>query len=365
MQPDLSKGAHLSRRGLIAGTGAFAAWASIPRFAKASGRDPRLVVIVLRGGLDGLAAVAPLGDPGYSALRGPFTPIFDSESSAFPLGSFFALHPAMQVFARLYRQGQAAVIHAVATPYRERSHIGGLEVLESGEPRPGSTTSGWLNRALTALPSGSRVAFHGGIAMGAATPLILRGSAPVLGWSLQAPPPSAISVPLRMRQTAQRIAELIAADDGPRIAALVLEGWDTHSRQGGAAGRLARLLGGLDAVFEEFEMRLKTAWADTAIVAITEFGRTVRTNASGGTDHGSGGAAFLAGGAIKGGRVIADWPGLAPKRLYEGRDLLPTADLRAVLGGILKDHLGLSEKVIRASVFPESGHIRPAAGLIA
>jgi uncharacterized protein (DUF1501 family) len=168
-----------------------------------------------------------------------------------------------------------------------------------------------------------------------------------------------------MRHAAQGAASLMAADDGPRIAALAFDGWDTHANEGGASGRLAQLLGGLDGAFEEFEKGLGPLWKDTAVVAVTEFGRTARINGTTGTDHGTGTIAFLAGGAIAGGRVIADWPGLKDAQLYQNRDLAPTADLRAALKGVLMDHLGLSTAALGDAVFPESSRVKPMKGLVA
>jgi uncharacterized protein (DUF1501 family) len=157
----------------------------------------------------------------------------------------------------------------------------------------------------------------------------------------------------------------MAADDGPRVAALAFDGWDTHVNEGGATGRLAMLLGGLDGAFEEFEKGLGARWKDTAIVAVTEFGRTARINGSVGTDHGTGTVAFVAGGAVKGGRVIADWPGLKPTQLYQNRDLNPTTDVRAVLKGLLAEQFGLSPAVLADEVFPDSAAVKPMSGLIA
>ena len=171
--------------------------------------------------------------------------------------------------------------------------------------------------------------------------------------------------PAGMRQAAEGAARLLAANDGPRIAALVFDGWDTHAGEGGATGRLMQLLGGLDSAIAAFETGLGPAWRETVIVAITEFGRTAHINGTNGTDHGTGTVAFLAGGAVAGGRVVADWPGLKPARLYEGRDLAPTTDLRAVLKGVLADHLGLSPAVLAQAVFPGTQTLRPMRGLIA
>ncbi|BCG98130.1 hypothetical protein MesoLj131b_01300 [Mesorhizobium sp. 131-2-5] len=242
--------------------------------------------------------------------------------AALPLDGFFAVNPAMPVFARLFKDKQAAVVHAAATGYRERSHFDGQDVLESGFAGPGHVATGWLNRALESLPAGDRVATLGGLAVGPSTPLVIRGAAPVLGWA-------------------------------------------THANEGGATGRLATLLGGLDGAFEEFEKGLGERWKDTAIVAITEFGRTAQINGSVGTDHGTGTVVLLAGGAIKGGRIIADWPGLKPAQLYEQRDLAPTSDVRAVLKGLLADQFGLSAAVLADKVFPESAAAKPMRDLIA
>jgi uncharacterized protein (DUF1501 family) len=163
---------------------------------------------------------------------------------------------------------------------------------------------------------------------------------------------------------ARGAAKLMAADDGPRIGALAFDGWDTHANEGGPVGRLAQLLSGLDGALAEFESGLGPHWRDTVVVVATEFGRTARINGTEGTDHGTGTVALLAGGAVKGGRVISDWPGLKLANLYEGRDLAPTTDLRAVLKGVLRDHLGLSERALGTSVFPDSATARPMAGLV-
>ena len=172
-------------------------------------------------------------------------------------------------------------------------------------------------------------------------------------------------IALAMRQTAEGAARLIGADDGPRIAALAFDGWDTHANEGGATGRLAQLLGGLDGAIATFETQMGPRWKDTVVVAVTEFGRTVHINGTTGTDHGTGTVAFLAGGALHGGRVIADWPGLKSAELYEARDLQPTTDLRAVLKGLLADQFDLSADALGRSVFPDTLGVRPMSGLVA
>ncbi|MGH8277522.1 MAG: DUF1501 domain-containing protein, partial [Steroidobacteraceae bacterium] len=371
-----------------------------------NGRDPNLIVIILRGALDGLSAVGPVGDPDYEGLHGDIALSLTGEHAALPLDGFFALNPAMPTFARLYKTGQATLVHAVATSYRERSHFDGQDVLESGFAGPGRTDSGWLNRAIGNLPAGDKVHSTRGLGVGAVAPLVMRGPAPVLGWAPQIVPTAsddlaarvldlymhrdpALAAALRegletdklaargglagdiakarggmdqpngMRQAAMGAARLMAADGGPRVAALSFDGWDTHANEGGATGQLARRLSGLDAAFEEFEKGLAGKWNDTAVVAITEFGRTARINGTIGTDHGTATVAFLAGGAVKGGRVIADWPGLKPAQLYQGRDLKPTADLRAVLKGLLSGQFGLTAAVLAEKVFPDSANVKP------
>nr|WP_255608823.1 DUF1501 domain-containing protein [Methylosinus sp. Sm6] len=385
------------------------ALAHFPRGARAAAaRDPRLVVIVLRGALDGLSAVAPVGDPDYAAVRGSLalSPIGDKR--ALPLDGFFALHPSMPVFARLYKEGRASVVHAVATGYRERSHFDGQDVLESGHAGPGHTESGWLNRAVFALESTTPARLRG-LGVGAAAPLVMRGPAPALGWAPQVLPPAGedlaqrlldlythgdptlaaalragldadriatsggltgdvakarggMDQPNGMRQAAMGAARLLATPDGPRVAALAFDGWDTHANENSL---LATRLSGLDGALEQFETGLGEAWKDTAVVVITEFGRTARINGTGGSDHGTASVAFLAGGAVRGARVVADWPGLKTNQLHQGRDLAPTQDLRSVLKGLIADQFGLSAQTLAEKVFPDSAAAPPLRGLIA
>ncbi len=405
-----------SRRAVLGAAGALFAWSFVPRFAHAAGaRDCRFVTIVLRGALDGLSAVAPVGDPDYAALRESIALETGGSDPALPLDGFFALHPAMPNFARLYRARQALVVHAVATGYRERSHFDGQDVLESGQPGPGRIETGWLNRLALALPAGERVSPHAAgarvLGVGAVAPLVVRGRAPVLGWAPPSLPRAGDDLAARlmdlyaqrdpllaealaagldteklarregmagdnrpaggpadprgMVQIAEGAARLIAADDGPRIAALAFEGWDTHANEGGAKGQLANRLGGLDAALAAFERILGERWKDTAVMVVTEFGRTARINGTTGTDHGTGTVAFLAGGAVRGGRVVADWPGLKEAQLHEARDLRPTQDLRGVAKGVLADLFGVSAAALAADIFPDSTGIAPVRGLVA
>ena len=397
-----------TRRAVLGASSALFAWAFIPRFAHAAGgRDPRFITIILRGALDGLTAVPPVGDPDYQTLRQSIAMTTSGPEAALPLDSFFALHPSMPNFNRLYRAGQAAVVHASATPYRDRSHFDGQDVLESGYEMPGRVDSGWLNRMLEGLPKGDKVSPGAseirGLSVGANAPLVIRGKAPVLGWSPSNLQPVSDDLPPRlmdlynhtdplfakilaegistgkiaagldvkarggpgdptgMEQMARGAARLLAQDDGPRVAALAFEGWDTHA---GEVDRLNKLLVGLDNSFAAFQQELGPSWKDTAIFVATEFGRTAQVNGTQGTDHGTGTTAFLAGGAIKGGRVIADWPGLKQAQLRDGRDLAATTDLRAVVKGIAVDLLGASPAALMRDVFPGSDHVLPMKGLI-
>ena len=403
--PHLSSLVSPSRRAVIGGAGALFSWAFMPRLARAAGsRDPRLVVIVLRGALDGLTAVPPIGDPSYKALREQIAFGFDGPNKALPLDGFFGLHPSMANFARLYAAKQAAIVHASATAYRDRSHFDGQDVLESGYPVPGHTDSGWLNRLLATLPKGGRIAPGSrGLAVGANAPLVMRGPASVLGWApatlkqADAELPQRLSDlyaqtdpmfarlleegiqtgkiasgldmkarggpgdPTGMAQMAAGAARLLAQPDGPRIAALAFEGWDTHAQE---LGRLSRLLGGLDGAFAAFEKEMGPAWNDTVVVVMTEFGRTAHVNGTQGTDHGTGSVMFLAGGAVRGGRVIADWPGLRSNQLRDGRDLAATTDMRAVLKGVAVDLLDASPAALGRDVFPNSEPVQPGKGLV-
>jgi uncharacterized protein (DUF1501 family) len=401
-----------SRRAVLGTAGALFAWSFIPRMAHAApgARDPRFLLVILRGALDGLSAVPPIGDPDYAGLREGIALAKDGEKPALPLDGFFYLHPALPNLARLYRQNEATVIHAVATGYRARSHFDGQDVLESGQGGPGKVDDGWLNRLISALPPGERIAAKGALGVGAVPPLVVRGRAPVMGWAPPVLPKAGDDLIQRvmdlygqrdpvlakafalgidteklatregmggdrkgrggpdsaegMKQIAAGAARLVAADDGPRIAALAFEGWDTHANEGGASGRLANLLGGLDGALATFEEVLKPRWKDTVVMVVTEFGRTAKVNGTVGTDHGTGTVAFLLGGAVKGGRVLADWPGLRPENLFENRDLKPTTDLRTVAKGVVSDLFGLSGPVLAEKVFPGTQGLGPMKGLI-
>jgi uncharacterized protein (DUF1501 family) len=410
-----------SRRELLLASGSLFAWAYLPKLALAEGRDPRLLVIVLRGALDGLATVAPVGDPDWIKLRGDKALMLEGATPALGLDSFFALNPAMPNLHRLYQAKQAAIVHAVATPYRERSHFDGQDVLESGLSKPGVVDTGWLNRALGTLEAADRAGAkpQNAFAVGPVTPLVVRGPAPVMSWTPPRLPPAADDTVMRLldlynhtdpqlarviqermglaaiakaggmgqtppnkagpggaaavrayfAEAAGAAAKFLARPDGPRIGALSFDGWDTHADEGAASGRLASLLGALDGAIGAVESGMLESgmgdtWKETVVAVVTEFGRTARINGTEGTDHGTATVALLAGGALKGGRVIADWPGVGETALYEKRDLKPTTDLRAVLKGLLKDHVRVDEKALATAVFPGSANIKPMTGLV-
>ena len=405
-----------SRRDVLLASGTLFAWAYLPKIALAEGRDPRFLAIILRGALDGLAAVAPVGDPDWVTLRGDSALTLQGKTPALNLNDFFALNPAMPNLHRMFAANEAIIVHACATPYRERSHFDGQDVLESGLTKPTLSESGWLNRALAGLAAGGRVNPSGGkaFAVGPVTPLVVRGAAPVLPWSPQRilpagedtvtrlldlyrhsdpkfaaalegharlaaleragdmeqklKPGAAAPGPGQVRayfaEVAGTAAKFLAQPDGPRVGALALDGWDTHNNEGIANGRLAQLLGALDGALAAIEANMGPAWRDTVVALVTEFGRTARINGTEGTDHGTATVALLVGGALKGGRVIADWPGLKAADLYENRDLKPTTDLRGVLKGLLRDHLRADERALAQNVFPGSADVKPLAGLV-
>lgn len=435
---------QLLARGLATGAvGAFATGAGsllMPRFAFANTPgDARFVFIILRGALDGLTAVPPIGDSAYAALREEIAvPLPGQADGALRLDGTFGLHPSLSFMNECWQAKQLAVCHAVATPYRERSHFDGQDVLESGYTRPHAAQSGWLNRALAGLPAakgragadGAKRRSEVGVALGPNIPLVMRGPAEVASWS-----PSRLRVldddtlqrigdlyqddPLLARRLADALASdaiaqeaqrsggaaadmaqpaaatadmtqanaagtetgetltqrtaraqrqggaqysevvkaaagFISRPDGPRVAVFDTTGWDTHASEGGSKGQLAYRLGALDAGLRTLRESLGSTWSDTAVLIATEFGRTAAVNGTRGTDHGTGSAAFLLGGAIRGGRMLGDWPGLAANALYQGRDLRATTDMRSLMKSLLRDHLGVPQRHIEREVFPDS-----------
>ena len=384
---------NLSRRTLV---GAGAASLFVPALAFGATTSKRLVVVVLRGGMDGLAAAPPVGDPAYAIARGVLA---QQKAQTLALDATFALHPRFENLHAMYRAGDAAVIHAACTPYRERSHFDAQNVLETGGVRPYARNAGWLNAALKALPA-DRAAGRPelGLSLAQQAPLILRGDASVATWSPSPLPDANADTVARLMDLygrrdpglATALQSAIAANgvtmgggglraggraiapmtkaaarflkqpDGPVAAVIEMGGWDTHANQGAETGQLANNFALLDEGLAALKTDLGETWRDTVVVVMTEFGRTVAPNGNRGCDHGTGAAAFLLGGAVRGGRVIADWPGLAQNQLNEGRELRATIDLRAVLKGVVRDHLGVSD----ANAFPESAAARAMDGLL-
>jgi uncharacterized protein (DUF1501 family) len=395
-----------TRRSLL-GTGAtLTLLAPFARLAAAAPNpDARLVLVILRGGLDGLAAVPPYAEPLYAQLRGPIALARPgNEGGALDLDGTFGLHPALGNLHAMYRAREALVLHAAATPYRDRSHFDAQNVLEAGGVVPGGSGGGWLNRALAALESQGDA--RAAVALADAVPLVLRGELAVASWA-----PSRLPVPgddllVRLRklywaadpalaqslydalevraivgdQSEQRMdgraglsvaplasaaARFLNAANGPRIAVLDAGGWDTHANQGAAQGPLAQRLGGLDAGLQLLKAELGANWKQTTVVVVTEFGRAAAANGTRGTDHGTAGCAFIVGGAVAGGRVLADWPGLSPRDLHDGRDLRPTTDLRALFKAVLHDRFGVSEAALARTVFPGSDVVEPLSNVTA
>ena len=388
----------LDRRRLLAGLGVgglsltFAGQAA----AQASGGRPKLVVIIARGAMDGLSVTAPFADTDYIRLRGPLAMKAPGEAEGgLSLEQGFALHPALGGLHGLYGQGQLRFAPAVAIPTRIRSHFDAQDMLESGGERLHQSDSGWLNRALGAVNGR-------GLSIGAQTPLILRGPAETSSWA----PGGRIGGDDRLASLLQdlyvedrllatnlargleteaqaqsmtsgtdgtprrgdaaglgsAVARLMTGEAGADVVALSLDGWDTHARQ---ATQLQARLTQLDQLVGGLRQGLGAEWSRTVVVVATEFGRTARINGTQGTDHGTASTLMLAGGAIRRGSPIGDWPGLTDAALFENRDLAPTLDVRSVFKGVLRDHLGVDRAALDTRVFPDSGAEAPAVtGLV-
>lgn len=369
----------LDRRLFLRGSTALVAAAGIPGVALARANTPRrFVFIIQRGAADGLSILGPTGDPQFSAIRGGFDQ--DLQTGA-RLGSFFTLHPALAELGGMYASRQALFVHAAASPYRNRSHFDGQNVLETGGASAYQLKDGWLNRLLGLLPAADSKA----LALSDTVPMALRGSNQASSYA-----PSKLTGPsedllqrvgamydgdaqlhglwseaVATRMTAGNIdatgqngaaiggvaAKLLSGDSGARIAMIETNGWDTHSAQ---RGRLAAQLKNLDEIVGALQSGLGADWASTLVIAATEFGRTARPNGTGGTDHGEASVAMLFGGGLAGGKVIADWPGLSSAALYEGRDLKPTTALDSLIAGALAQHYGLEPARVMSTLFPES-----------
>lgn len=376
----------LIRSAAIGGT--FAALAPRIAFAAAP-TERRFVFIIQRGAADGLGTLAPVGDPAFAGLRGALAEDFATGAK---LDGMFALHPNLATVAGLYRGGEALFAHAIASPYRDRSHFDGQNVLETGGAGAYQVKDGWLNRLLSVLPQDQARA----IAVSATVPMALRGVREVSSYAPSNLPDASDDLLQRVAMlyqgdqqlhglwsealstrslagdlaaggganaaaTGSLAARLLTPANGARIAMIETGGWDTHA---GQRGRLAAQLKGLDAMIAALKTGLGPLWSQTIVLVATEFGRTAAVNGTGGTDHGTGAAAMLLGGAVKGGRVLADWPGLAQANLYEGRDLKPTAELDALIGGAVAGHFGIDPARVMPALFPASGKTKAVAGLV-
>jgi uncharacterized protein (DUF1501 family) len=357
-------------------------------FAQTGQSPGKFVFVILRGAMDGLAAVVPYNDPAYRGLRGAIA--LDGPggpNGVLPLSDGFGLHPALRGLHGLWRDKQMSFMHGAASPYRERSHFDAQDVLETGNATLSSANTGWLNRAIGMLPN---QAGKEGIGIGRTLPLVLKGSSKAGTWAPPLAEQSGMDTLNRLMDMyagdallgpalamaietdkiaggsamaitnggrgggayaplASAAARILTAQGGPAAAVLSLEGWDTHAAQGGAQGQLANRFTQLDSAITALKTGLGPMWATTTVVVATEFGRTARVNGTGGTDHGTGGAAFILGGAVAGGKMLGDWPGLS--RLYQDRDVMPVNDLRTLFTTGLTNAWRLDEAAIKARVF--------------
>lgn len=376
---DLSRRRFLGT-GLAIGCSAAASPLVTPvALARAPGEN-RLVVIVLRGAMDGIDLVRPVGERGFAGMR---PQLFDPRRPGHDLDGFFALHPKMSALAPLWSAGELAFVQAVSTPYRgKRSHFDGQDFLENGGYAPNGGLmpgrDGWLNRTIGLIPGADiQTAFS----VGQESMLLMEGDRPVSSWTPEAQVGLSAQARLLLERlyendrafaeaarmafdiadstdqdTERRGAAALAAFAAARlraetrIAAFSIGGWDTHR---GQANVIGRAMDELTAAIVTLKAGLGPDWSRTTVAAVTEFGRTVRENGSRGTDHGTGGAMLLAGGTLSAARVHGRWPGLGEGDLLENRDLRPTDDMRRPLGWLLAGLFGLSPRDVERTVFPQ------------
>jgi uncharacterized protein (DUF1501 family) len=386
---------------------ALMAYSSRLAFADVQG-DNRLIIVILRGAMDGLAAVPPYGDRHYAERRANLVlPMPGEADGILMLDPLFGLHPALAPIQPLWAAGELLIVPATSGGYHTRSHFDAQDLLETGFTERHGEAAGWLNRALFEVqPKGSPRRL--GLALGPVIPLMLRGNVPVASWeaaNMKAATPGLLAVMSKLyahdplfgpaladgikaqslsdevlgadspemagkagaglgafRAMAEAAGGLLAAKDGPRVAVMDIGGWDTHVGQGTVKGRLGNNLAGLAAGLDQLRVSLGEAWKKTVVVCVTEFGRTVAPNGTGGTDHGTASVTLVLGGAVRGGRIAGDWPGL--EQLAENRDLRAATDQRAVLKGVLGQHLGIAGDRLDNAVFPGSGSVRPMAALV-
>ena len=370
------------RNSLVVGCSAAASPLVTPVTLAAVPGEARLVVIILRGAMDGLDAVQPYGDRDFASYRQklPFGP----DAGAQDLDGFFSLNQGLGDLMPMWKGEELGFAHAVSTPYRDkRSHFDGQDVLEAGvSGEISASNGGWLNRALSLIPHARA---ETALAVGRDNMLLLKGDAPAVSWSpeidmelsdhgrslldmIYADDPlfhsaSAQAIELSQEidrargmnsskaQQAGALASFAAQrlNDETRIAAFSIGGWDTHR---GQKTGLPKALQQLATSLTTLKAELGANWSKTVVLAMTEFGRTVRENGGGGTDHGTGGAMVMAGGMLRGGRVYTDWPGLGESALYAGRDLMPTRDVRAYAAWMLRVQFGLAVSDLEGLVFP-------------
>ena len=391
----------LQRRSLLGNTGAGLLLGPFaPRLALAGApTSKRCVLLLARGGLDGLHALAPYADRDYRALRPTLALYADAAPvPALNLDGYFAFHPDLAPLADLYGNGELLVLPASTSRYRDRSHFDAQNVLETGADAPYGARDGWLNRALAGLNDGDP---RLGLALGPTVPLLLQGDTPVQTWSDSQLPPVTEEFLYRLAQmyaddaafartleqaqgtrppdidadgmrsnppkgqslslSAQAAADFLARREGPRIAVLESTGWDTHFDQ---SRRLSLLFAEVADALITLRQGLGSAWGETVVIVVSEFGRTAAENGSRGTDHGTGGIALAAGGAVAGGQILGDWPGLSRSALYEERDVLATSSYESLFKAILVGHLGLTEGFVEDRVFPASRDLAPLAGVL-
>ncbi len=384
----------LNRREFVMGLGAAGLLGTIPKFAfGASGQGSRLLVLMLRGAMDGMDALRAYGDPHFSSLR---SSLMDGADIGHRIDGNFALHPSLNFANELFGKKELMPIVAVAPPYRQRSHFDAQDCLENGTDKPGGANTGWLDRCVRAMPGSE------GLALAAVMPLIFRGGGKVTNWS----PPMKQAADEGLLQRLQALyandsdlsenfakamigeqegmdmpgmsttvrrgggqleammtaaGSFMAKTEGPRVTFVEDTGWDSHR---GQAAQLKRKLAELDAGLKAFNTAAASIWSETVVMVVTEFGRTAAVNGTGGTDHGTGGLMLMAGGAVRGGRVMGQWPGLRSSDLYEGRDLRTTTDMRSIFKTVVANHLAVSESAIESRLFPDSRAIRAMDGLL-
>jgi uncharacterized protein (DUF1501 family) len=414
--PEFSRRAFIGRAAALGAAGVVmlspSAWAARALSGDASRK--RLVVVFMRGAVDGLSVVVPHGEPNYYDARPTLAiPRAGGDGGAIDLDGFLGMHPALAALEPQWRDGTLAFVHACGSPDPTRSHFDAQDYMESGTPGVKSTSDGWMNRVLAVMPG--RASPTEALSLGANVPRILSGRMPVanipLGRAAARPMPldrpvvetafdrmynggDALSRAYQEGRTARarlmteleqdmaeanngapspkgfpndtsRLAHLIARDPSIRLAFLALGGWDTHVNQGSSKGQLANHLQPLGEGLASFASALGPHYQDTVMLVISEFGRTVRQNGNGGTDHGHGNVMWVMGGPVRGRKVYGSWPGLAASQLYQGRDLAITTDFREPIATVLRTHMALWDSQINR-VFPNlppaTGH---TAGLIA